>query len=163
MRLRLTVNKPLLAKCKLLENYQPLIEEIKKSSKANITYKNNSILYEIGGLRVLFNENFSCTETYLQYLDDKYDSVCLTPTELFKDIEHYLDSGMTHEYKIKGYRVLVNNFHHAVILCLDDYLITGFGSHSTITKVYEENNMLGIGTSRSNYLINLYNFEYFRL
>lgn len=149
-------NKLLLAKCKLLGDYSKICEGTeyvykKYNSCDSVFIVSKHLEYELDrNLRVI-----SCR---IPYLDE--DSIIILDREEFKiNIEKDISIGVTKEFYILGFRVLINNMLHLALVLDNSKLLAGYGSSRTIVGVREENGGILIETARVGYYIDIDSFE----
>lgn len=165
MRLKVGISRDkfLIVKCKLTGNYTSLMntsenEDLQKSCSVY----DDEVTFNIRNMTLVFDLSMNFKETYVKCIDCN-DKIKISKDELLEDIPKYLDSGMTKEFSVLGYRVLVNNFFKVALLCTDDLVLSAYGAKETIRGISEENNMLCISTRRGNYLVDTDNLESFDL
>lgn len=156
MKLGVSTNKFLIAKCKLLNDYSPLLKDSSFKSdidKDSISVWNSYLSYTL-------DLNFNVLSVSISNVTSS-SGVSLDKDDFDYRFESDITLGLTKEFNLLGFRVLVSNYKHLVLLLIENRLVSGyaFDNDKIIVDVSEENGGILITTARNNYYIDSETYE----
>lgn len=156
MKLGLSTDKFLIAKCKILKDYSLLLKD--STFKSDVDRDKVSVWNSY--LNYTLDLNFNVLSVSISNLTSSL-GVSLDKDEFDYIFESDITLGLTKEFNLLGFRVLVSNYNHLVLLLKENILLSGyaFDRDKVIVDVSEENGGILVTTVKSNYYIDPETYE----